>query len=123
MIVSLRTATHPVLQRASTSHLDIHVSHLDTLSSRRSKRQRTLTWAVEPLASGDIKHGPSDSKQDPPTVVPIKLCEGARGIRRKEQRRSVRAGHPRVASVAFRGGFARDSGGGEEDALEGIQDA
>ncbi len=85
-----------------------------------SKIQKYLTWAVEPLASSDIKHDPSNSKQDPPIVVPVKLYEGARGIRRKEQRRSVRAGHPRVASVAFRGGLARDGGGGEENTLEGI---
>jgi len=44
------------------------------------KSNEMLTRAVETLASSDIKNDPSDGEQDPPTVVPIELCEGARII-------------------------------------------
>jgi hypothetical protein len=81
-----------------------------------------LTWAVESLSTSDVKHDPSNGEQNSPTVVPIELCEGARGICRVEQRGRVRAGHPRVASVGLCGGRARDGGGGKENALDEVED-
>jgi len=88
------------------------------------KKGLLLTWAVETLASSDIKDDPSDGEQDPPAVVPIELCESARGICGEEQRRNVPAGHPRVvASFVFFGGRARDGGDGKENALESVEEA
>ena len=68
---------HPVPQRASTSHLDRLIGREDR---KKKKDNEVLTWAVETLASSDIKNDPSDGEQDPPAVMPIELCEGARGI-------------------------------------------
>jgi hypothetical protein len=85
-----------------------------------------LTWAVKPLAPGNIKHDPRDREQDPPTVAPVELCEGAWGIRGEEQWRGVRTGHPRVAlgvaSFELCRGAARDRSGGKENALEEVED-
>jgi hypothetical protein len=50
------------------------------LFDKIKKRNEVLTRAVETHASSDIKNDPSDGEQDPPAVVPIELCEGARGI-------------------------------------------
>ena len=82
-----------------------------------------LTWAVKTLAPSDIKDKPSDGEQDPPAVVSIELCEGARGICGKAQRGSMLAGHPRVGSFAFCGKRARDGGDGKENAPEGVEEA
>ena len=81
-----------------------------------------LTWTVEPPSTSDVEHDPSNGEQNSPTVVPIELCEGARGIRGEEQRGCVRAGHPRIASIGLCGGRAWDGGGGEEDALGEVED-
>ena len=80
-----------------------------------------LTGAVESFGSGDIKHDPSDGKQNPSTVVPVELCEGARGICGEEQRRLMCAGHPRVASFELCGGSAWQGGRGKENALEKVK--
>ena len=77
---------------------------------------------MKPLSTSDVKHDPSNGEQNSPTVVPIELCEGARGVRGEEQRGRVRAGHPRVASIGLCGGRARDGGGGEENALGEVED-
>jgi hypothetical protein len=80
-----------------------------------------LTGAVEPSGSGDIKHDPSNGKQSPSTVVPVELCECARGIRGEKQRRLMCAGHPRVASFELCGGPAWEGGRGKENAPEKVK--
>jgi hypothetical protein len=50
------------------------------LEKIEKKGNEVLTWAVETLASSDVKNDPSDGEQDPPAVVPIELCKGPRGI-------------------------------------------
>lgn len=110
---------HPAPQRASTSRLKKLSVTLANFASR--SRHRALTWAVEPLGASDIKHDPGNGEQNPPAVLPVEICEGARGIRRKEQRRSVRTGHPRVASFKLCEGRARDGGGGKENALKKVK--
>jgi hypothetical protein len=82
-----------------------------------------LTWAVETLASSDIKNDPSDGEQDPPVVVPVELCECAWAICGEAERGSMPEGHPRVASFAFCGERAWDGGDGKENAPEGVEEA
>jgi hypothetical protein len=81
-----------------------------------------LTWAVKPPACGDVKHSTGYGEQDPPAILAVKFCEGARGVRGEEQRGCMRAGHPRVARFELCGGRARDGGRGEDDALEKVED-
>ena len=83
-----------------------------------------LTWAIKTFSPSDIKNHPGDGEQGPPTVVPVELCESARGICCEEQRGRMLAGHPRVvASFAFCGGLAWEDGNGKENALEGVEEA
>ena len=82
---------------------------------------RVSTWAVEPPARGNIKHGPGDGEQNPPAIATAELFESARGISRVEQCRSVGTWHPRVASFEFRWRRARDCGGGNENALQEVE--
>ena len=82
---------------------------------------RVSTWAVEPPARGNIKHGPGDGEQNPPAIATAELFESARGISRVEQCRSVGTWHPRVVSFEFRWRRARDCGGGNENALQEVE--
>jgi hypothetical protein len=89
--------------------------------SRRAKRQ-DFTWTVKPPACGDVKHGTGYGKQDPPAIAAVEFRESARVVSGEEQRRCVRAGHPRVARFKLCGGRARNGGGGEDDTLEKVKD-
>ena len=80
---------HPAPRNSRTSHLE-----RPSVKFVVGKLIEELTWAVESPASCDVEYGAGDGEQDPPSIKPTEFFERAWGIRREEQRRCVRAGHP-----------------------------
>lgn len=109
---------HPAPRNSRTSHLE---RPSVSLFDGKWKRQRVLTGTVESPACCDVKHGAVDGEQNPPSIFSTEFFERAWGIRREEYRRRVRAGHPRVPSFELCRGSARGGGGGDDYALEEVE--
>ena len=109
---------HPAQQNSRTYHLERPSA---TFTVGKLNKHRVLTWAVEPPACCDVKHGAGDGEQDPPSIKSTKFLERAWRIRREEYRWCVRAGHPRVASLELCRRSPRDGGGGDDYALQKVE--